>query len=301
MVSTRTRYVSESTTDDETCDMDYHPDKQKRNSTRKPTRVPKCFTKNALMARENRLKKKMYITNLEDQVAGLKNENKKLSDLVANQSNTINEFQKQVKYLQSVIANSEDIRKLIRTINVNTGGPAKSPVNKQVVPEVDSVTNKSSSKVVKEVETKRHPWQEQESSYENYPTPESNYSYYSSPGFEELKNEGLLLDMDLPLEMDSDELLNFIDDKALETTTIVPEQNNSLIKSENVSNTDDVGVYNQNNNNIKKWKGTGIVLEKIFIVDGLYLIFLRLIRKSFVCFKPRMNGAPFFRLIYFIY
>lgn len=212
------------------------------------------------MARENRLKKKMYVTNLEDKVAGLKSENKKLSDLVASQSNTINECQKQVKYLQSVIANSEDIRKLIRTINVNTDlnvtcslnksltsdntdVAVRSPVNKQVVPELDSFSNTSTSKSNKKIETKRHPWEEQESSYDNYPTPESTYSYYSSPGFQELKNEGLLLDMDLPIEMDGDELLNFIDDKATESTTVVPEQNNELIKLENIPNTtDDVGV-----------------------------------------------------------
>lgn len=65
---------------------------------RRPTRQPKCFSKNAMMARENRLKKKMYIESLEREVAALKGENKKIASLVENQSFLIGELRKEIRY-----------------------------------------------------------------------------------------------------------------------------------------------------------------------------------------------------------
>ncbi|XP_030752514.1 uncharacterized protein LOC115879700 [Sitophilus oryzae] len=273
MVSNRSRYVSESTTDDETGDMDYRDTgdrdyipnntNNQKVKTRKPTRVPKCFSKNALMARENRLKKKMYISELEGQVAALKHDNKKLNGVVEKQARMINDFTREIKYLKSVISNSEDIRKLIRNINVSTGlavstsidnqladstTKASSPLYKQVVPDVEFSNNAKGDTL--KFDLKKHPWEEQDPSYVNYPTPDSTYSYYGSPEFEELKNDGLLLDdMDLPLEMDSDELLNMIDEKALESPSISTDDYSnyhSPIKSEYssaIENDDsDVGV-----------------------------------------------------------
>lgn len=90
-------------------------------SSRRPTRQPKCFSKNAMMARENRLKKKMYIESLEREVAALKAENKKIASLVENQSYLIAELRKEIRYLKSILANSADISRLIRSINESTG------------------------------------------------------------------------------------------------------------------------------------------------------------------------------------
>ncbi|GJQ84307.1 hypothetical protein Trydic_g5245 [Trypoxylus dichotomus] len=42
---------------------------EKNSETRLPTRQPKCFTKNAVLARQNRLRKKKYIQDLESQRA----------------------------------------------------------------------------------------------------------------------------------------------------------------------------------------------------------------------------------------
>lgn len=286
MVSNRNRYVSESTSDDETADMEYLPNNQvfgknvnslvsaisnmsvfaQAKPPRKPTRTPKCFSKNALMARENRLKKKMYITTLENQVSALKNDNKKLSHTVDCQAETIEEMKKEVKYLKSILANSEGIGKLLQAINSSTGmavsssitsevKPASrlgnsSPIAERTVPKIKTPKEDSLRKVKGGFDITRHPWEEDNliKPYETYPTPESSDSYYGSPEFEELNSEGLLLDMDLPIEMNNDELLDMIDEKALESPIILPVQASNYhslpVKSEiNVKQEDvDVGV-----------------------------------------------------------
>nr|XP_022900391.1 probable basic-leucine zipper transcription factor D isoform X2 [Onthophagus taurus] len=58
---------------------------------------PRCFTRNALMARENRLRKKMYVESLERNMAKLTQENRKLK------------------------TNSTDITTILRSIHHNTG------------------------------------------------------------------------------------------------------------------------------------------------------------------------------------
>ncbi|XP_066254639.1 CREB/ATF bZIP transcription factor-like [Euwallacea similis] len=229
MVSNRNRYVSESTTDDETADMEYLPNNQIK-PPRKPTRTPKCFSKNALMARENRLKKKMYITSLEEQLASLRNENKKLSHSVNSQSSTIEELRNEVKYLKSILANSEGIGKLIKAINSSTGMPVSSsieeksfrtardvPIAEKTVPEITKAKTFNTK-----FDITRHPWEETNLNkpYENYPTPESTDSYYGSSEFDELNNDGLLLDIDIPIEMESGELLDIIDERALDSPMI---------------------------------------------------------------------------------
>ncbi|XP_050303728.1 uncharacterized protein LOC126741380 [Anthonomus grandis grandis] len=254
MVSNRYRYASESTSDDETIgDMDYSPhaqQQQQQKPGRRPTRTPKCFTKNALMARENRLKKKMYITNLEQQVSSLQKDNKKLSHTVSKQQATIDELTNEVKYLKSILANSEGIGRLIRAINASTGMAVttsldkdlkvtsrKSPIAEKLVPESKPYNNNNNN-----FDISRHPWEETRvgSPYVNYPTPESNASCYGSPEFEELNNEGLLLDLDIPLEMDNEQLLDMIDEKVLDESNFSTEEP-VLVKQEPKQD-EDVGI-----------------------------------------------------------
>ncbi|XP_066151209.1 CREB/ATF bZIP transcription factor-like isoform X2 [Euwallacea fornicatus] len=251
MVSNRNRYVSESTTDDETADMEYLPNNQIK-PPRKPTRTPKCFSKNALMARENRLKKKMYINSLEQQLSVLRNENKKLSDNVNSQASTIEELRNEVKYLKSILANSEGIGKLIKAINLCTDMSVSSsiddkscrttrdvPIAKKPVPEMTERKTFNTK-----FDITRHPWEETNLNepYENYPTPESTDSYYGSSEFNELNNDGLLLDIDIPIEMESEELLDMIDERTLDSP-IVPLA--APIKTElevKIKEEEDVGV-----------------------------------------------------------
>ncbi|KAL3276157.1 hypothetical protein HHI36_020876 [Cryptolaemus montrouzieri] len=82
---------------------------------------PKCYSKNAQMARENRLKKKIYLAKLEKEVEYLRKDNSKLSNIIEHQSFSLNELKREVKYLKGVLANSSDITKLLKSINHNTG------------------------------------------------------------------------------------------------------------------------------------------------------------------------------------
>lgn len=279
MVSNHSCYVSDSTTDEETGDMEYAPNTrvltdgfndqlstipnlfgfQQSKPTRKPTRTPKCFSKNALMARENRLKKKMYIKTLETQVASLSDENKKLSQVAHNQSSLVDELKNEVKYLKSVLANSEDIGKLIRAINSSTGMSIrssiekrtsasnretinKSPIAQKIVPNVEPPEERKSDVACAGYDFTRHPWDETENPPQNninFPTPESTSSYYDNPDFDALKKD-LLLDIDVPSNMDV-----FFDDIVEEDLLLdVPEKSPSPAADPkpNLKEEDDVGV-----------------------------------------------------------
>ncbi|KAI4459615.1 bzip transcription factor [Holotrichia oblita] len=113
------------------CEDDQNIDRvtEKDIHVRLPTRQPKCFTKNAVMARQNRLRKKKYMQDLESQVSKLKHENKSLSSILNNQSKLIVELRRELKYTKSVLANSSDISKLLRLINNNTGMSVSTSLN----------------------------------------------------------------------------------------------------------------------------------------------------------------------------
>lgn len=80
-----------------------------------------CTTKNAIIARRNRIKKKMYIENLENDVKKLKNTKDKLYSIVNNQSFVISQLRKEIRYVKSILANSSDLSKLIKNITDSTG------------------------------------------------------------------------------------------------------------------------------------------------------------------------------------
>lgn len=112
---------------------------------RRPTRQPKCFSKNAMMARENRLKKKLYIESLEKEVAALKAENKKIASLVENQSFLISELRKEIRYLKSILANSADISRLIRCIHESTGMSVSTSLDDSLTLKQSPVSKQSNS------------------------------------------------------------------------------------------------------------------------------------------------------------
>lgn len=111
-----------------------------------PTRQPHCFTKNAIMARRNRLKKKQYLEELECQITKLKQENSSLSSILSQQSSLITQLRKEVKYMKSILANNQDISNLLKLINHNTGMSVSTSLNK-------ALTNNYFSK-------NEHPWAE---------------------------------------------------------------------------------------------------------------------------------------------
>lgn len=89
-------------------------------------RKPKCFTRNAVLARQNRLKKKKYVEDLESELNDLRKENSKLKVSLSGYTKDVELVRKENIYLRNVLANSKEISQLIRSINVNCGLPAAS-------------------------------------------------------------------------------------------------------------------------------------------------------------------------------
>ncbi|XP_045461972.1 uncharacterized protein LOC123672052 isoform X1 [Harmonia axyridis] len=95
-------------------------------------RKPKCFSKNAQMARQNRLKKKIHLAKLEKKVEILKKEKNDLNNIIHAQSNKLSELKKEVRYLKGVLVNSSDIRTLVRNIHESTGMPVSSSLSNRL-------------------------------------------------------------------------------------------------------------------------------------------------------------------------
>lgn len=109
-------------------DMEYQP-QVKRNKTftnvsstqRKPTRVPDPSVKNrnALLARENRQRKKMEMQELETKVAQLQDQNRKLHKLMKSKDDKVTKMEFEVKYLRAILNNSKEIASVIKSINLS--------------------------------------------------------------------------------------------------------------------------------------------------------------------------------------
>lgn len=83
----------------------------------KSKRKPKCDSKNAVMARMNRERKKKYVESLEGNVESLKESNSKLLAQVNEQKEEISSLKNEIKYLKSVLSNSKEIGVLLRRIS----------------------------------------------------------------------------------------------------------------------------------------------------------------------------------------
>lgn len=85
-----------------------------RMPTRRPN--PKICNRNAVMARENRRKKKEYLENLQRDVDTFQTENKKLRKLLNIRNNMITKLSNESVYLKSVLANKTEIMALLKSI-----------------------------------------------------------------------------------------------------------------------------------------------------------------------------------------
>lgn len=85
---------------------------------RKPTRVPnlKIQNRNAVLARENRLRKKMLMEELENSNEELQAENRKLQKMMKFKDRKNEELMKEVRYLKSVIANRTEIVSVLKSL-----------------------------------------------------------------------------------------------------------------------------------------------------------------------------------------
>ncbi|XP_029042456.1 uncharacterized protein LOC114875853 isoform X1 [Osmia bicornis bicornis] len=87
-----------------------------RKRGRGPSKRP-CLNRNALMARENRLKKKAYLEKIENKLSFYQKENKNLVNIIKKQSIDIKRLNGEVAYLKSVLNNNTSITALLKTIN----------------------------------------------------------------------------------------------------------------------------------------------------------------------------------------
>ncbi|KAK1124697.1 hypothetical protein K0M31_006065 [Melipona bicolor] len=87
-----------------------------RKRGRGPSKRP-CLNRNALMARENRLRKKAYLEKIENKLSFYQQENKNLVNIIKKQTIDIKRLSGEVAYLKSVLSNNTSITTLLKTIN----------------------------------------------------------------------------------------------------------------------------------------------------------------------------------------
>ncbi|XP_076099200.1 uncharacterized protein LOC143068786 [Mytilus galloprovincialis] len=75
-----------------------------------------CMSKNAILARENRQKKKEYVTNLEASVEKLHVQNSNLMSKMGTMESEMSDLVAEVEYLKGVIANQSTLSKLIGSV-----------------------------------------------------------------------------------------------------------------------------------------------------------------------------------------
>lgn len=92
----------------------------RESSSKTRRRGSKCESKNAVMARLNRLKKKKYVADLEDRNAKLEAENGFLKKALAKRVKEVSSLKKESINLRSVIKNSTEIGSLLQCVQRNT-------------------------------------------------------------------------------------------------------------------------------------------------------------------------------------
>ena len=81
----------------------------------------KCMSKNAVAARENRLRKKQYVRDMEQTVSSLKAENSTLKSQVSTMQEAVSDLKTEVKYLRNVLANQSTLAALLKNIPSASG------------------------------------------------------------------------------------------------------------------------------------------------------------------------------------
>jgi hypothetical protein len=86
---------------------------------RRPTRVPnlKIQNRNALLARENRKRKKELMENLEKDVDVLHDKNKRLHKIIKTQDSQMKKLNKEINYLKSVLKNHTEIVQILKSLS----------------------------------------------------------------------------------------------------------------------------------------------------------------------------------------
>lgn len=98
--------------------------KVERNPTRRPN--PKVVNRNAVMARENRLRKKQHVENLEREIAQLKEERERDRKALRKASKEVRKLTRERDHLKAVIANKSGIMAVLRAVREGTELPMTS-------------------------------------------------------------------------------------------------------------------------------------------------------------------------------
>lgn len=131
-------------------DVDYQPQvKRARDQTtnkiqRKPTRRPdpKVCNRNAILARENRKRKKELLETLENKVDCLQEDNEGLHKMMKSKDKTISKLKKEVAYLRSVISNQTGIVSVLKAFNA---APIIDSIKKEEYPSSSETASCSNS------------------------------------------------------------------------------------------------------------------------------------------------------------
>ncbi|XP_050404408.1 uncharacterized protein LOC126820452 [Patella vulgata] len=99
---------------------------------------PQCMSKNAVAARENRMKKKQYLSHLEKTVKALRDENTRLRMNEDLKDNEINKLKTEVKYLSNVLANQSALSALLQNIHTTPNVKFPTQRNKSVDDKTES-------------------------------------------------------------------------------------------------------------------------------------------------------------------
>lgn len=98
--------------------------KIERNPTRRPN--PKVVNRNAVMARENRLRKKQHVENLEREIAQLKEQRERDKKARSALGKQVRKLARERDHLRAVIANKSGIMAVLRAVRDGAGLPMTS-------------------------------------------------------------------------------------------------------------------------------------------------------------------------------
>ena len=154
----------------------------------------KCMNKNAIMARENRQKKKQYVQNLERTCEKMRMENFALKANMESKDKQMKSMAKEIEYLRSVIANETGLSALLKNIQ-NTSGlnfitslgqdkgeSSQKHGNKRSGDSFDSVSQGEQVKKKRKTCTSSEANNEKSSTFEGPPTPCASPEPQSSGG-----------------------------------------------------------------------------------------------------------------------
>lgn len=102
--------------------------KVERNPTRRPN--PKVVNRNAVMARENRLRKKQHVENLEREIARLKEQRERDQKALRKAGKQVRALTRERDHLKAVVANKSGIMAVLRAVRDGAGLPMTSSLSK---------------------------------------------------------------------------------------------------------------------------------------------------------------------------